>query len=413
MRTFSFRNFLNEEALDKALSPNVRSAIIDKGGKIYQIGGVVRDEMLGKVSKDLDLLVVGIDIKELGKIIEPFGKVNLVGKSFGVLKFKPEGSSEEIDISVPRIDEKSTGKGHKDFEIKLGKGISLEQDQLRRDFWMNAMSKDIETGEVHDMGGRGKLDIENRVVRMINPQAFQDDPLRMLRAVQFAARFDFKIEPKTYKEIKNNAKLIKTVSAERFHEEFVKMFTKSTKPSYGIKLMIELGLMKFLFPQVRKVSGLVDKIPKANFPAFLAVMLKDLGNQAGKAAQKVMRVSNNDAESIDEIVRVMTNKKIQPSSKNEFAVVKWVENLNPYVIDSIDGYLQTVKSQTIANLFRDMKRKGKPTNRKELVVDGRDIIGIGIKGPKVGKVLDWALEYAIRKGNQDKEKLLKAIQREA
>ena len=413
MRTFSFRNFLNEEALDKALSPNVRSAIIDKGGKIYQIGGVVRDEMLGKVSKDLDLLVVGIDIKELGKIIEPFGKVNLVGKSFGVLKFKPEGSSEEIDISVPRIDEKSTGKGHKDFEIKLGKGISLEQDQLRRDFWMNAMSKDIETGEVHDMGGRGKLDIENRVVRMINPQAFQDDPLRMLRAVQFAARFNFKIEPKTYKEIKNNAKLIKTVSAERFHEEFVKMFTKSTKPSYGIKLMIELGLMKFLFPQVRKVSGLVDKIPKANFPAFLAVMLKDLGSQAGKAAQKVMRVSNNDAESIDEIVRVMTNKKIQPSSKNEFAVVKWVENLNSYVIDSIDGYLQTVKSQTIANLFRDMKRKGKPTNRKELVVDGRDIIGIGIKGPKVGKVLDWALEYAIRKGNQDKEKLLKAIQREA
>ena len=409
----AFRNFLNEEALDKALSPDVRSAIIDKGGKIYQIGGVVRDEMLGKVSKDLDLLVVGIDIKELGKIIEPFGKVNLVGKSFGVLKFKPEGSSEEIDISVPRIDEKSTGKGHKDFEIKLGKGISLEQDQLRRDFWMNAMSKDIETGEVHDMGGRGKLDIENRVVRMINPQAFQDDPLRMLRAVQFAARFNFKIEPKTYKEIKNNAKLIKTVSAERFHEEFVKMFTKSTKPSYGIKLMIELGLMKFLFPQVRKVSGLVDKIPKANFPAFLAVMLKDLGSQAGKAAQKVMRVSNNDAESIDEIVRVMTNKKIQPSSKNEFAVVKWVENLNSYVIDSIDGYLQTVKSQTIANLFRDMKRKGKPTNRKELVVDGRDIIGIGIKGPKVGKVLDWALEYAIRKGNQDKEKLLKAIQREA
>lgn len=408
-----FRKFLNEEALDKALSPDVRSAIIDKGGKIYQIGGVVRDEMLGKVSKDLDLLVVGIDIKELGKIIEPFGKVNLVGKSFGVLKFKPEGSSEEIDISVPRIDEKSTGKGHKDFEIKLGKGISLEQDQLRRDFWMNAMSKDIETGEVHDMGGRGKLDIENRVVRMINPQAFQDDPLRMLRAVQFAARFDFKIEPKTYKEIKNNAKLIKTVSAERFHEEFVKMFTKSTKPSYGIKLMIELGLMKFLFPQVRKVSGLVDKIPKANFPAFLAVMLKDLGSQAGKAAQKVMRVSNNDAESIDEIVRVMTNKKIQPSSKNEFAVVKWVENLNSYVIDSIDGYLQTVKSQTIANLFRDMKRKGKPTNRKELVVDGRDIIGIGIKGPKVGKVLDWALEYSIRKGNQDKEKLLKAIQREA
>ena len=142
-------------------------------------------------------------------------------------------------------------------------------------------------------------------------------------------------------------------------------------------------------------------------------MLKDFGRQAGNIARKIMKVSNDDAESIDEIVRVMTNKKIQPSSKNEFAVVKWVENLIPYVIDSIDGYLHTMKSQTIAGLFRDMRKKGKPTNRKELPVDGRDIIGLGIKGPKVGEVLNWALEYSIRKGNQDKEKLLKAIQREA
>ena len=149
-----FRNFLNEEALDKALSPDVRGVIIDKGGKIYQIGGVVRDEMLGKVSKDLDLLVVGIELDELGKILSPYGKVNLVGKSFGIIKFTPEGSSEEIDISIPRIDSRSTGKGHKEFEVKLGKGISLEQDQLRRDFWMNAIAKDIETGELYDVGGK-------------------------------------------------------------------------------------------------------------------------------------------------------------------------------------------------------------------------------------------------------------------
>ena len=201
-----FRKFLNEEALDKALSPDVRDAIVRAGGKIYQIGGVVRDEMLGKVSKDLDLLVVGVELNVLAKSIGKFGKVNLVGKSFGILKFTPEGTDEEIDISIPRVDEKSTGKGHKDFEIKLGKGITLKQDQLRRDFWMNAIAKDIETGEVHDLEGQGKLDIDNKIVRMINPQAFQDDPLRMLRAVQFAARFNFKIEPDTYNEIKKNAK---------------------------------------------------------------------------------------------------------------------------------------------------------------------------------------------------------------
>ena len=224
-------NFLFESRLDAALPRKVRSVITSGGGKIYQVGGAVRDEILGKVSKDLDLLVTGVDLSELEKRLKPYGKVNLVGKSFGILKFTPEGSDEEIDISVPRIDSKSTGRGHKEFEVKLGKGITLQQDQLRRDFWMNAISKDVETGEIHDVKGKGQLNIANKEVEMISPRAFQEDPLRMLRAVQFAARFDFKIEDKTLKEIQKNAKSIKTIAAERFQEEFRKMFTKAEKPS--------------------------------------------------------------------------------------------------------------------------------------------------------------------------------------
>jgi len=400
-----FRHYLIEEAIDKALPPDVRGSIIDKGGKIYQIGGVVRDEMLGKVSKDLDLLVVGIDLNELGRILKSFGEVNLVGKSFGILKFTPEGSSEEIDISVPRIDEKSTGKGHKDFEIKLGKGISLEQDQLRRDFWMNAIAKDVETGEVHDFGGRGKLDIENKVVRMINPQAFQDDPLRMLRAVQFAARFEFKIEPKTYNEIKKNARLIKTVSGERFQEEFRKLFTKSTKPSYGIKLMIDLGLMKLLFPQVKKVSGVVDRISKVNFPAFMGVVLADLGNQAGKAAKKVMKTSLIDANSIEGVSRVIGDRTF---GKNEYDVVKFTENLSAEVIDNIDSYLKASKRKTLSDMLNSIRRQGKPTNRKELSIGGRDVMDLGIRGAEIGKALDKALEWAI-KDNLSREEILRKL----
>ena len=155
-----FKKYLYEELLATLLSADVRDAIKRKGGKIYQIGGAVRDEILGKVSKDLDILVVGIEVSVLAQVLKPFGKVNLVGKSFGVIKFTPEGTGEEVDISVPRIDSKSTGKGHKDFEIKLGKGITLKQDQMRRDFWMNTIAQDIETGEVHDIGREGKLDID-------------------------------------------------------------------------------------------------------------------------------------------------------------------------------------------------------------------------------------------------------------
>ena len=269
-----FSQFLREDALELALPTDVRSAIIDKGGKIYQVGGAVRDEMLGKVSKDLDLLVVGLELKDLATLLTRFGKTNLVGKAFGIIKFVPDGATEEIDISVPRIDSKSTGKGHKDFEVKLGKGITLQQDQLRRDFWMNAMARDVETGEIHDIDKKGQTDIENKQIRVIGIRAFREDPLRMLRAVQFAARFEFTIEPKTMDQIKSSVNLIKTVSPERFQEEFKKMFEKGT-PSVGVALLKETGILKKLFPKARDAFPMeYDRLDKKGFPAFLAVLLK-------------------------------------------------------------------------------------------------------------------------------------------
>ena len=199
---FKFSSFINEatQKISDVLTASLRKEIKSKGGKVYQIGGAVRDELIGKISKDLDLLVTGIETDELQDLLSQHGKVDAVGKSFGILKFQPTGQSgEPLDISVPRVDVQSTGAGHKDFEVKLGKNISLEQDQLRRDFWMNAIAKDIETGEMHDIEGKGQFDIENKQISVINPKAFEDDPLRMLRAVQFASRFSFKIEANTMK----------------------------------------------------------------------------------------------------------------------------------------------------------------------------------------------------------------------
>ncbi len=175
-----FKKFLYESQLATALSADVRDAIKRKGGKIYQIGGAVRDEILGKVSKDLDLLIVGLELDELGRILKPFGKVNLVGKAFGIIKFVPEGETEEVDISIPRVDSKSTGKGHKDFEVKLGKGISLQQDQLRRDFWINALAKDIDTGEVIDVERKGMTDIKKKEIRMISPVALEENSIDLI-----------------------------------------------------------------------------------------------------------------------------------------------------------------------------------------------------------------------------------------
>ena len=378
------------------LTDELRRDIKSKGGKIYQIGGAVRDEFLGKVSKDLDLIIAGIDIDDLQKILNQHGKVNLVGKSFGVLKFNPFGQEgEPVDIVVPRI-EVSTGEGHKDFEVRLGKDITLEEEQLRRDFWMNAIAKDIETGEIIDIGGKGQLDIKNKQISVINPKAFEDDPLGMLRAVQFASRFNFKIEDETMKEIKKNAAKIKTVSNDRYQEEFRKMFEKSSKPTVGVKLLIETGLMNHIFSK-GKVNPLMDKLSKDTFPTFLALFGE---GSSGSEIQNVMKLSNKDANIVQ---AVMDFQKINLDDLN---VVKFLSKVKDKkdVIRNIDA-LQKAKGQTtLSEQLKSMK--GKPTSLKELAVTGKDLLDEGISGRKIGEILNYLLELAVKTGKNDKEFLL-------
>ena len=409
LKMINFNSFLIDESIDKALSSQVRKTIKGAGGKIYQIGGAVRDEILGKVSKDLDLLIVGVELDRLGKILSQYGKVNLVGKSFGILKFTPEGSSEEIDVSVPRVDEKSTGKGHKDFEVKLGKGITLQQDQLRRDFWMNALAKDVDTGEVIDVEGQGKLDIENQQVRVIAPQAFKDDPLRMLRAVQFAARFNFKIESNTLSQIKKNAKLIKTVSPDRFQEEFRKMFEKGT-PSIGLKWFQDTGLSKQLFPKVRRFDDTktMDLLAKPGFPGFIGMMLKDYGKKVSTLAQEKMRLSNHDAGAAQDVANFITHNP----PKHSEDLVKFVSTLSKNGMNQIDIYLSAKGQKTISDRLKELKKKGIPTNLKELSVSGRELTKLGLRGPKIGQALEWLLNFAIKKGTNNKNILLSAVEKE-
>ena len=394
-----FSQFLREDALELALPTDVRSAIINKGGKIYQVGGAVRDDMLGKVSKDLDLLVVGIELKDLATLLARFGKTNLVGKAFGIIKFVPEGATEEIDISVPRIDSKSTGKGHKDFEVKLGKGITLTQDQLRRDFWMNAMARDVETGEIHDIDNKGRTDIENQEIRVIGSRAFREDPLRMLRAVQFAARFDFKIESETMKQIKRNVNLIKTVSPERFQEEFKKMFEKGT-PSIGVNLLQETGILSKLFPRARSPFPVeYDKLDKKAFPAFLAVLLR---GHKSKEIQKAMRLSNEDTNAVSDVLKYMTMRDVD----SDVGLVKFIRTTSPRGLKNVNYVLKAQRKLDLDYRLNSMRRIGKPTSMKELGIGGRDLAKAGFRGKEIGDALTYLLDYAVENGKNDKDHLL-------
>ena len=403
-----FTSFLTESAqkIANVLSPVLRSEIKKQNGKVYQIGGAVRDELIGKVSKDLDLLVTGIETDELETILSRHGRVDAVGKSFGILKFQPTGQEgEPLDISVPRVDVQSTGAGHKDFEVQLGKNISLEQDQLRRDFWMNAIAKDIETGEMHDIEGKGQFDIDNKQISVINPQAFDDDPLRMMRAIQFSARFGFKIEPETMNEIKKNADKINTISADRFQEEFRKMFEKGT-PSIGIQLMFDTGIGKHVIPELREISPIMDKIDKGAFPAFLAVLFMSYGSRAGEVAQETMKLSNNDKNSLQAVIDMHRNMK---GMKDPIFIVRFLHGKTPQDILNVDAYLSAMGTRTLSDFINEMRRRRIPTNLKELGVNGRDMMREGFKGVMIGDALRWMLEYAVKTGQTEKGMLIRKV----
>ncbi len=269
-------------------------SIIAAGGKVYQVGGVVRDTLLGLTEhKDHDYLVTGLPLDELQELLSGLGHVDLVGKSFGVLKFKPHGyQGEAFDIALPRK-EVSIGSGHQDFEVKCDHNLSVEEDLGRRDFTINAMAIELPEGNLIDPYG-GQEDIAKRQIRLVFPKAFEEDPLRMLRAVQFAARLKFWIEQETLDSIKEHSFRIATVSGERVFEELKKILLLAELPSRAFWLMKEGRLLRLLFPELatclnvlqpRKyhikdvyehIMCAVDAVPSTKLHVRLAALFHDI-----------------------------------------------------------------------------------------------------------------------------------------
>lgn len=228
-------------------------AIFEAGGIVYEVGGTVRDALLGRATKDRDFLVTGLPIPQLQTLLQPFGKVNLVGRSFGVLKFCAHQSPDDThDIAIPRR-ETSTGVGHRDFAVDYDHTLPVEIDLSRRDFTINAMARHGISGDIVDPFG-GRADLERRCLRQVFANSFVEDPLRLLRAIQFAARFEFTIEPDTLAAMRTHAALIATVSAERIIEEIAKLL-RASAPSVGFYLMAELGLLAHVFPELEACRG--------------------------------------------------------------------------------------------------------------------------------------------------------------
>jgi tRNA nucleotidyltransferase (CCA-adding enzyme) len=222
-------------------------------GEICLVGGVVRDLLLGGSgdSSDADYIVCRVEPERLRSMLASFGRTNLVGKSFGVIKFNtPEGST--VDIALPRT-EYSTGHGHREFEVRYDSHLPVEADLERRDYTINSMALRLDDMLIIDpMGGR--KDLKERILRVNREISFVEDPLRILRGVQFMARFDLTVDPKTRALMEKHGALLETVSAERVRDELNKLML-SPRPSKGFVFMHETALLGRVLPELEATWG--------------------------------------------------------------------------------------------------------------------------------------------------------------
>lgn len=216
------------------------TAVRDAGGRALIVGGWVRDEMLGRVPKDLDLEVRGLPADELRAVLSRFGRVDAVGESFTVYKIGG------VDVSLPRRESK-TGRGHKGFTVEGDPHLSIEDAARRRDFTINAMARDPLTDEILDPF-HGRDDLEAGRLRMVDAATFGDDSLRVLRAMQFAARFGLVVEPATAAVCR--AVPLDDLPAERVWGEFEKLLLQAEEPSIGLTVAWDLQVIHRLLPEL-------------------------------------------------------------------------------------------------------------------------------------------------------------------
>lgn len=440
-------------------------SLLGKGAEVYAVGGHVRDVLLKLPHKDSDLLVRKISYQDLCSELKKFGRVNVVGKSFGVIKFHPKEKPEmEIDLALPRI-EKSTGTGHKDFVVDFDETIPVEQDLARRDFTINAMAFDLKSQKLIDPF-QGQSDLQKKELRQVFKEAFTEDPLRMMRAIQFAARFGFKIESDTFESMKLHAPLIDTVSKERIILEIQKLF-KAQKPSLGFDIMRDTGLLIRIFPFIYKMIGIVQpkkknedvyqhsmKVLDASRSALemdkpgdmnimFAALLHDIGKPkthridpvtgdvtffahqivSRKLAKRWLDEYKATTIGLDcqKVLHLVEQHMFETKAHyTEKAIRRFINKIGvDHIFDLIDlriadkkggRYPDSMKGILILrDKIKEEISKKPPFGPKDLAINGHDLINMGFKpGPIMGEIQAFLIDIVLDEPEKNTVEILKA-----
>ena len=232
---------------DLDMARNIAMRVDQIGGHTYFVGGYVRDQILGIENKDVDIEIHGITPAQLRSILEELGQLIEMGVSFGVYGLK----GYSLDIAMPRT-EKAIGRGHKDFEVSVDPFLGTEKAAKRRDFTINALMRDVVTGQVVDHYS-GLSDLEKRCIRHVCAETFVEDPLRVFRGAQFAARFEYEIADETIELCRGMD--LSSLARERVYEEMKKALLKAEKPSIFFEELRKMDQLTTWFPEVEQLIG--------------------------------------------------------------------------------------------------------------------------------------------------------------
>ena len=335
-----------------------------EGGRALMVGGCVRDRLMGRGAKDWDVEVYGVEPAVLRELLDRMGRVNVVGEAFTVYKL-----GRDLDVSLPRRERKA-GRGHRAFVIEGDPAMSVEEAARRRDFTVNAILEDPLDGELLDPFG-GREDLERKLLRAVSPETFVEDSLRILRAAQFAARFEFDIESATVELCR--AVDLTDLPAERIWGELEKILLAARQPSIGFRWLEQLGATRQLFPELEALKGVPQEkewhpegpidvhtwltcdrarelVDDLDYARQVTVMLAALCHDFGKPAT---------TEFIE--------GRIRSRGHEEAGVAPTVSFLERLKLFTLDGY--DVRSQVVA-LVRDHLKPGEFYRQREEISDG-------------------------------------------
>ena len=368
--------------------------VVEQGGKVWLVGGFVRDAMLGRESKDIDVVIDRLPMNGIFDILERRGKVDIVGKSFAVLKFAVD--DETIDVAVPRKDIHDGSGTHRGVAVST-EGVGMYEDMLRRDFTINAMAFN---GDLFDITG-GEYDIFNKVIRCVDEAVFAEDPLRLLRAVVFSARFGFEISGDTMKLLKDNVGLIKNEPGERIMSELEKILDHGGDIGMLVNTLMETHMYGEMFRSYacRPYSGeSVEGMTRADF--FYSVLSNAMDPK--RLFLTYMRGDTVTAKEIDMLTSISLYEQFADGKRQSRRHTAQI------ALDGAPGLLHSkVMMSKYPDVMPDFVSGRYPKNRLDLAVNGHDLMEIGVKNIDIAfvqnKLLDMILSDAL--SNERKELL--------